>query len=236
MNNRTQIFASTLLFISSSLVAAQMEKREGFFWGAGLGAAYLDLSYSSTNAVDSTDGTLYMEFFGGVAINPHIAIGLEISGWTITPDSDTYTWNPYWPPDNERSENPEGEGLMQIIAFTRLYPYEDKGLFLKLGGGALEHWLKTDYGDYSETGWTTVAGLGWDVHVSGNWSITPTLSYSHGIAGNQTHQSVMASFDFMWHQWKGPDRFSEMYPEAFHDAGGFETYTTSVQPHFIPAP
>jgi hypothetical protein len=200
-----------LLVLSYSGFAEEpMERREGFFWGAGLGATYLDRSFSSTDAIDDAGGRLYMEFFGGVALNPHIAIGLELSGWTITPDSDTYTWNPYWPPDNQRSEEPQGEGLMQILVFTRLYPYEDQGLFLKLGGGALDHWLKTDYGTYREMGWTTVAGLGWDVHVSGNWSITPTLSYSYGVAGSQTHQAVTASFGLLWHEWEGPDRFSQL--------------------------
>ena len=206
MKYRTEILTSILLFICSSLTAVSMEKREGFFWGAGLGGAYLDRSFGSTNAIDDAGGYLYMEFFGGAVINPHIAVGLELSGWSITPDSDTYMWNPYWPPDNQPSEDPQGEGLMQILAFTRLYPYEDQGLFVKLGGGYLEHWLKTDFGNYSENGWTTVAGLGWDVHVSGNWSITPILSYSYGVAGSQTHQAVTASLGFMWHTWTGPDR------------------------------
>ena len=227
----------TLLTVAISLTSRAAKKageRKGFFWGAGLGAGYLDRSFNSTDAVDDAAGRFYMDFFGGAAINPHIAIGLELSGWTITPDSDTYIWNPYWPPDQQRSENPQGEGLMQILAFTRLYPYEDKGLFLKLGGGAMEHWLKTDFGNYSENGWTTVAGLGWDVHVTGNWSIIPTLSYSYGIAGSQTHRAVTASIGFMWHGWKGPDRFSKMDPAGLYNGAGLKTDIAYAQPRCAP--
>jgi hypothetical protein len=209
MKTTRQLLIPLLVLSYSGFAAELMERREGFFWGAGLGGAYLDRTFSTTNAVDRAEGLLYMEFFGGVALNPHVAIGLELSGWTIEPDSDTYIWNPYWPPDHQRSEEPQGEGLMQVLVFTRIYPYADQGLFLKLGAGGLEHWLKTDYGTYKETGWTTVGGLGWDVHISTNWSLTPTLSYSYGVAGSQTHQAVTGSISFMWHQWKGPDRMSQ---------------------------
>ncbi len=189
------------------LAASELERREGFFWGGGLGGAYLERTFSHTNGVDDATARLYMEFFGGYAINPNVAIGLEIGGWLISPDSDTYVWNPYWPPDNERAEEPAGEGLSQILAFTRVYPYHDRGLFLKLGGGYMDHWWKTSHGYYDEQGWTAVAGVGWDIHLSGNWSLTPALSYSHGVAGSQTHQALTASIGFLWHQWKGPNRF-----------------------------
>ena len=206
-HHKTIVLIFALLSMETVHARSEMGKREGFFWGGALGGAYLDRTFSTTNAMDDASGRFYMEFFGGYAFNPHLAVGLELGGWTIEPDSDTYTWNPYWPPDNERSEEPEGEGLMQVLVFTRIYPYEDRGLFLKLGGGYLEHWLKTSRGQYNEEGWTSVAGLGWDIHLSGNWSVTPTLSYSYGVAGHQTHQAVTASFGFIWHQWKGPDRF-----------------------------
>ena len=194
-----------LIFVASiqSYAAEEMEERKGFFWGAGLGGGYLERTFSTTNGVDGA-ARFYMEFFGGYAINPHIAVGMEIGGWLIEPDSDTYTWNPYWSPDNERSEEPEGEGLSQLLVFTRIYPYREKGLFIKLGGGYMDHWLKTSGGRYNEEGWTTVAGVGWDIHASGNWSITPALNYSYGVAGTQTHQAITASFAVIWHQWTGP--------------------------------
>ena len=213
MKPRSRLLIFLLALTSAGFAAENMGRREGFFWGAGLGGAYLDRTFSTTNAIDDAEARLYMEFFGGLAINPHIAIGLELSGWTIEPDSDTYLWNPYWPPDNQRSEEPQGEGLMQILVFTRLYPYENKGLFVKLGGGALQHWLKTDYGTYEENGWTTAAGAGWDVHLSGKWSLTPTVSYSYGVAGNQTHQAVTASLSFMWHEWEGPNRVPQKHKQ-----------------------
>jgi len=183
-----------------------------FNQGAGLGGGYVERTFSTTNALDDSAGRFYMEFFGGYAFNPHLAVGMEIGGWLIEPDSDTYTWNPYWPPDNERSEEPTGEGLSQILVFTRIYPHREKGLFIKLGGGYMDHWLKTTRGQYNEEGWTTVAGLGWDIHVSGKWSVTPAINYSYGVAGTQTHQAITASFAFMWHQWEGPKR---QWPSAY---------------------
>ena len=202
---RTVLLILGLSFTFPGL-AQEVVSRQGLFWGFGLGGAYLERTFMSTNTNDEADGRLYMELFGGLALNPHVAIGLEIGGWTIEPDSDTYIWNPYWPPDNERSEEPEGEGLMQILAFTRIYPAEDRGLFLKLGAGYLEHWLKTDYQTLRKHGWTAVAGLGWDFPVGENWSLTPTLSYSYGTAGIQTHQAFTLSFGAMWHQWEVKNR------------------------------
>ncbi len=198
------------ILLAGSNIRAEMEERKGWFWGGGVGAAYMDRTFDTTHGADDASGRFYMEFFGGYAFNPHLSAGLEIGGWLIEPDSDTYIWNPYWPPDNQRSEEPTGEGLSQILLFTRIYPYRDKGLFIKLGGGYLEHWLKTDYNTIKEQGWTTVAGVGWDIHLTGNWSLTPGLSYSYGVAGSQTHQAVTASIGFLWHQWKEPNRFSEV--------------------------
>lgn len=194
--------------------ASEMEPRKGFFWGGALGGAYLARNFSQTNGVDDAAARFYMEAFGGYALNPHVAVGLELGGWLIEPDSDTYQWNPYWPPDNTPSENPSGEGLEQILAFTRIYPRADEGFFLKLGGGYLNHWVKTSGGIFNEEGWTTVAGLGWDIHCSGSWSFTPQINYSYGDAGNQTHSAITASLGFMWHQWQGPDRYRSIRQSA----------------------
>lgn len=192
-------------------VFAETVERKGWFWGGDLGAAYLNRTFDSDDAVDEASGRFYMDFFGGYAFNPHFAAGLELGGWLIEPDSDTYTWNPYWPPDNQGSEKTAGEGLSQVLVFTRLYPYRDKGLFIKLSGGYLEHWLKTDQGTITEQGWSIMTGVGWDILLSGSWSLTPGLSYSYGVAGSQTHQALTASIGFVWHQWKGPHRFSETH-------------------------
>jgi hypothetical protein len=226
------ILAVGLLAASSG---AEPVRRKGFFWGGGLGGGWLDRSFSHTNGVDDAEARFYMEFFGGYAFNPHIAVGLEIGGWLIEPSSETYVWNPYWPPDNERSEDPTGEGLMQVLAFTRLYPWSGQGLFIKLGGGYLERWIETSGGTYNEEGWSAVAGLGWDLHVSGNWSLTPTISYSLGEAGSQTHQAVTLSLSLMWHQWKGPDRFAQMNAEALSARGEEETYPQAVKRRFLTA-
>lgn len=208
---KASAFIICLLAAGTSLPSSGLDaaERQGWLWGGGIGGAYLERTFSTTNWTDDATGRLYMEAFGGYAFNPHIMAGLEIGGWLITPDSDTYGWNPYWPPDNQPSEDPEGEALMQVLLFTRLYPYRDKGLFIKVGGGYLEHWWKTPEGfQENEEGWASVAGIGWDIHLSGNWSLTPTLSYSYGVAGNETHQAITASIGFMWHQWKGKDRFA----------------------------
>ena len=212
---RVFIIVPALLYAAVSVASpTEIPERKGFFWGAGLGGGYLERTFSSTNGTDDAAGRFYMEFFGGYAINPHVAIGMEIGGWLIEPDSDTYTRNPYWPLDNQSSDDPEGEGLSQILVFARLYPYEDRGLFVKLGGGYMDHWLKTSEQYFSEDGWTSVAGVGWDILLSGNWSFTPALSYSYGRAGTQTHQAVTASIGFMWHQWKGPDTLKFLTPAA----------------------
>lgn len=190
----------TLAFAASE----EMQERKGFFWGGSLGAGYVERTFSVANGIDDETTRFYMDGFGGYAFNPHIAIGFELSGWLIEPDSDTYTWNPYWPPDNEPSENPAGEGISQIFVFTRLYPYRTRNLFIKVGGGYVDHWLKTQTQYINDEGWGTVVGVGYDIPLSGNWSLTPLVSYSYGETQVQTLEAFTASFGFTWHQWKGP--------------------------------
>lgn len=194
--------SSSLTYASSSA----MQEREGFFWGAGLGGSYVERTFSTTNRTDDATTRFYMDFFGGYAFNPHIAIGLEAGGWLIESDSDTYNWNPYWPPDNKPSEDPAGEGIMKIFVFTRIYPYRSGNLFIKLGGGYIDHWTKTSWTTIRNEGLGAEVGVGYDIPLSGNWSLTPMISYSYGEAEVLTYDAITASFGFIWHQWKGPTR------------------------------
>jgi hypothetical protein len=182
--------------------ATHAEERKGFFWGADLGGGYVERTVTSTNGVDDAAARLYMNFFGGYAFNPRIAIGLEGGGWLIEPDSDTYIWNPYWPPDNQASEEPSGEGIMKIFAFTQIYPDPAGNLFIKLGGGYIDHWTKSSMGITRNEGWGAEAALGYNIPVHENWSLTPMVSYSYGEADVQTHKAITASLGLIWHQWK----------------------------------
>jgi len=199
---RTSIFLMALLPIIGIASTSIAQEREGYFWGADLGGGYVERTFSSTNGTDDATARLYMDFFGGYAFNPHIAIGLEAGGWLIEPDSDTYIWNPYWPPDNQPGEEPSGEGIMRVFVFTQIYPCPDGNLFIKLGGGYIDHWIKSSMGITRDEGWGAEVALGYDIPIYGNWSLTPMVSYSYGEADVQTYEALTASLGLIWHQWK----------------------------------
>ena len=81
--------------------------------------------------------------------------------------------------------NPErGQGLSQLLFITRYYPNQELNLFANIEGGYISHW-NNQPGELNKNGCDLSFGVGYDVFVNKNSSVTPFMSYSFGRLGSQ---------------------------------------------------
>lgn len=144
------------------------QRREGFWIGLGLG-------YGSYKGCDDIfgcsdrqgSGSAYVKLGG--TLNPQVLLGVESTAWT----------------KDESGARVTAGGVTGTVAF---YPVLSSGFFVK-GGFGLSY-IESKYVEgalsvsASKTGWALIAGLGYDVRVARNVSITPSFSYLYGRPGD----------------------------------------------------
>ena len=154
--------------LTVSAVSAQAQHaqaRDGFWLSGGLGYGSL-----GCDNCGSRESGLSGDFSLGGTISPRFLLGVGAAGW---------------------SKEDQGARLTvsTLDARVRFYPSTTGGLFLTAGIGVGQ--VRGDFGGFSatETGLGTVLGLGWDIRVAKNTSITP---YWNGFAmkNNNTDANV----------------------------------------------
>ena len=100
--------STMLLLLIPAASADSTYDREGFWGGIDAGAGFLKQSFDEE---DKDDVYFFLGFKGGYAINPHVLLGLELSGWLLQAE--------------DPSDPDKGEGLMQIFLITQLYPSKE---------------------------------------------------------------------------------------------------------------
>lgn len=173
--------------VTASPASAQhAHVREGFWIGFGLG--YGSLGFVCDNCNDHLDGALgdylklgrgglsvYLKLGGSV--NQRVLLGFDTNGW---------------------SKALEGERLLagntSFVAYY--YVQETGGLFLRGGIGL----ASLDLSDRGEYGLGLVLGVGLDVRIRGNMSVTPVLNYNWGEPGDGLVQhEVQIAVGLTWH-------------------------------------
>ena len=129
--------------------------RDGFWFSGGLG-------YGSLGCDGCTDreGSLSADLSLGGTLSQRWLIGVGSSSWTKTEQGVRLT-------------------VATLDARVRFYPSTTGGFFLTGGVGAGS--MRGDFGGISatETGVGTILGLGWDIRIASNASVTP---YWNGFA------------------------------------------------------
>lgn len=166
-----------VVLLSSSLAwAGHPQVREGFWIGFGGGYG------SAKGRCDGCDGGSREGSFTGFlklggTLNKHVLLGVETNAWTKSQDNVTLT-------------------LGSFAGTVTYYPQAASGFFLKGGVGA--SYVSTDVQEgsvntsVSKTGWGVLAGLGYDVRVGRNISITPCVNYFYGQPGDISIQGETA--------------------------------------------
>ncbi len=154
-----QYFAVCVIGSLAVVGAAQAQNaqvRQGFWISGGLGYGVLGCE----NCTDYEGGVSGGLSLGGT-ISPRFLLGAGTSGWTKSEAGETLT-----------------VGLLD--ARVRFYPTTRGGFFLTggLGIGSVKGTV-AGFGSQTETGVGVILGLGYDMRVSRNASITP---YWNGFA------------------------------------------------------
>ena len=143
--------ASTPLFAAAEQgsSAARPHTREGFWFSGGLGVGSL-----GCEDCDEREISLGADLAIGATVNSHLLIGGGLSGWSKEEDGLTLT-------------------VATLEARVRVYPRATSGFFLVGGIGLGTVQASYDDFDENESGLGLTLGLGWDIRVGRNVSLTP---------------------------------------------------------------
>ena len=166
------IFMAILLLVPVAS-AEEDHIRKGFWGGIDAGAGLLKQSFSEE---DEDDVYFFLGFRGGYTINPHILVGLELSGWLIEAE--------------DPNDPDEGEGIMQAFVITQLYPSKESGLFIKAGGGYVDNWSNKPDEPSRKEGWGFTVGGGYDFLAFEDIALSPFATFSYGETGNWDYRAI----------------------------------------------
>jgi len=130
---------------TSEPTARLSQSRDGFWFNVGLGYG----SLGCDNCIDRANGLSGGLSFGGT-LSDRVLLGIGTTGWAKSEFGDLLT-------------------VGTFDARLRFYPARESGFFLTGGLGVASVSLNDD----SEYGLGLVLGLGWDIRVAPNVSLTP---------------------------------------------------------------
>jgi hypothetical protein len=147
-----------------SLVNTDLPSRRGFWFSGGLG-------YGSLGCEDC--GGRESGLSGGIqlggSVSQKLLLGGGTTGWTKSDGGVTLT-------------------VATVVALARFYPSASSGFFLLGGLGLGSIRLEVDgFGSDTETGGGALLGLGWDIRVGDNVSLTP---FWNGFATKTTNSDA----------------------------------------------
>jgi hypothetical protein len=153
------LFAACLMGSVSAVGNAQAhnaQQRDGFWFSGGLGYG----SLGCDNCGGSREGGISGDLSLGGTISPRLLLGVGTAGWT-------------------KSEAGETVSVGTLDGRVRFYPQATGGFFLTGGIGVGSASLGVSGYTDTQTGVGMLLGLGYDVRVARNTSITP---YWNGFA------------------------------------------------------
>lgn len=162
---------------SDHALADSLITRKTWWTAVNFGVGALSQSGGGINQHDTPS---FLGIEGGYVVHPQFLVGIELSGWLQ---------------ESSNRENPAvGEGIMQAFLTTRYYPLPDSGLFMKFGGGYVNHWNNRPGEPQRLSGWGLTAGGGYDVLLTESLPVlpfvTPFVTYSFGEAGDLNHNAI----------------------------------------------
>jgi hypothetical protein len=164
--------------------------RSGQWWGTfELGAGQLDRTMPGFS---DNSARFYLGLGGGMAVDPHLLLGIEASGWLI---------------QAENANDPtKGAGISRVFAVARIYPQATSTFHFEIGAGSITGWDNSPWSlnhtgspsgsSRNGSGWE--AGIGYDMMVSTHAAFTPFLRYSSGTAGNLKMSAVTLGVGLTW--------------------------------------
>jgi opacity protein-like surface antigen len=136
--------------------AARPQAREGFAisFGFGGGSAGAECDFCGSERTTGLSGYLRL----GGYVNERVFLGFESNGWV-------------------NSEDGLDESLGFYSAVVQWYPNADQGFYLKGGAGLALYGITDGEDKISSNGLGLTIGLGHDIRVGRNFSLTPFVNY-----------------------------------------------------------
>lgn len=157
------------LLIAPSAWAQHPQERKGFWIGFGFGYGSASASCDDCEGGER-EGSLASSLRLGGTLNDRVLLGTEMNLWMKEDDIEDVT---LW--------------LGSITGTVTFYP-KAGGFFLKGGAG----WAFVDQ-DFrvgtlavtaSKSGWGVLAGIGYDIRVGSNTSLSPCVNFTYGSVGD----------------------------------------------------
>ena len=156
---------------SGASAASRPQERHGFWIGFGFGPGSANVSCDDCGGTDretSVAGNLRL----GGTINEHLLFGGEFDVWTKEQEDTTFS-------------------LYNAVATLTVYPQPSAGFFFKAGVGFSFVDTRLREGSTTVTvdlgnGLGLLAGVGYDLRVGKNISVTPAVSFWYGQQGDIT--------------------------------------------------
>jgi hypothetical protein len=157
---------ASLAVSATSAFAQNAQVRDGFWFSGGLGFG----SLGCDNCGDRTNGLSGGLSLGGT-ISPRFLLGVGSDAWTKSEQGATLT-------------------VATLDARVRFYPSTTGGFFLTggVGVGSVTGSI-AGFGSNTESGLGVLLGLGYDIRVAKNTSITPYWS-AFAMSNNNTDANV----------------------------------------------
>jgi opacity protein-like surface antigen len=166
--------------------AGHSQEREGFWigFGAGYGSASIDFDCDFCDvAGDGREGSVTGFLKLGGTLNESVLLGVETNAWSKDQGGARIT-------------------LGNVSGTVTFYPSASSGFFLKAGAGVSYVDTGFDEGSLSvslsKTGFGFLAGVGYDLRVGRNVSITPSVNYYYGKPGDIEFQGETALPNFRY--------------------------------------
>lgn len=153
-----------LVLVPGGLEAQASAKREGFWWGFGVGYGSWHFDADSAARRSGDHGVGHAYGAAGWTIDPHWTVGLEAVLGAIT-------------------GTPAHVSSLSIVGAW--YPWRASGWFVRagLGTNGYRESSGAESPDYRGNGPGYMAAIGVDVMTSGGVSLTPMLAYRYGSVG-----------------------------------------------------
>lgn len=134
-----------------------------------MGGGYGSAGVSCDGCDGAREGAFAGSFKLGGTLSDKVLLGVESNGWIKEQEGITLT-------------------LGSFTGTVTFYPQASSGFFLK--GGVGLSYISTDFSEgsfsvsVSKTGWGVLAGVGYDLRVGRNISLTPAVNYYYGKPGD----------------------------------------------------
>ena len=152
----TGLSALLTALLATTAFAQQAQTRDGFWIGAGLGYGSMGMSCDGCGDVDRVGAPSgYLKL--GTTLRQNVLLGIETNAWT-------------------KSELGVRLTMANISGAVYWYPMATNGMFVKAGAG----YSALDAGGGGTNGFGFLGGLGYDVRMSRNLSITPVANWFRG--------------------------------------------------------